>query len=1082
MFLKCKKTCHSPPAQPMSSLLWKYYHDEDVDRFRHLLSNGSTNQYATPKTHGGNTIAGHNFGSSVGSPAGYGTSPKNVMKTRPTGKQGSATKGGNVVVTKADVNSRDHAGLTLLHRAVSSTSELAMSFATALLEHPAVDLHVQDLENGWTALHRALYFGNITIARAIIDRDNHGHDGHNTPAQRSATSIIKVKDHEGNSAFDVYNAAIARRSLPRSGFAASADEQDSDVEGDDFDEETAAQASTGSHSVDGEEVWSWGSNRNFGLGFKDEDDRQHPEKISLTRPDHLLFRFYQEHIETVQSQPGFSFIDKSKPTPKSVKELPTLITNRPIIIQDVVLSKLHSAVLTTDPESNLYICGFGPGGRLGLGDETTRFGYTCVEEGSLSEKKVSSAALGQNHTLALTSDGEVSAWGTNTYGQLGYSLPRPALQDEEPICNSPRQIFGALKRERIIGIAASAIHSVAFTSTSLYTWGKNEGQLGLIDSDSRSLDCQTSPRRVAASLFKSPIVMATAINRATVVLLANHTVCAFTNYGYNIVKFPLQDNFTNYHLKSTFLTTSYDSIANHVSSITSGGDTIAATTSRGDLFTVNLKRLDTTSNASTTNPTKIKDSLSAPERVWSLRKGNWDGVRSASVAENGSVIICTHAGAVWRRIKRAKNKDAFIGHGYSKKDYKFQRVPGLTKVTAVRSTPFGAYAAIRKDCDVTRTQIAIDAQSLWQDIAPLTSISGIEPMSRTAGLPHAEYESISRESIVNKLKELVLKSPDPEEEIRRYLASQRSEGFDFELGTTSSDVRIPIHSFIIGRSPLLRTALKEYRRTAKFDLSDVLIISSKATKQAAPVKSLFGGGMSSLAVSSPAAKEISTILLLGVDFLSMLNVVIYLYCDTIIDVWHHTRSAPSMAHRFRQIRVELMKLANHLKLPKLESAARLMVDPEPQLNLDIAVAIQDPGYLASGDIIIDLSEDEEIMVHSVIMCQRCPFFDGMFNGRAGGRWLDDRRGDTGDVLRIDLKHFSLETFQLVVRYVYSDAGTELFDEVVSSDIDSFSELVLDVMAAANELMLDRLSQICQEVIGRFGKSWGGDLQAFIDLN
>jgi hypothetical protein len=31
-------------------------------------------------------------------------------------------------------------------------------------------------------------------------------------------------------------------------------------------------------------------------------------------------------------------------------------------------------------------------------------------------------------------------------------------------------------------------------------------------------------------------------------------------------------------------------------------------------------------------------------------------------------------------------------------------------------------------------------------------------------------------------------------------------------------------------------------------------------------------------------------------------------------------------------------------------------------------------------------------------------------------------------------------------------------------------ILMDVMGVANELMLDRLSQICQEVIGRFGES------------
>ena len=238
------------------------------------------------------------------------------------------------------------------------------------------------------------------------------------------------------------------------------------------------------------------------------------------------------------------------------------------------LSKLHSAILTTDPESNLYMCGFGPGGRLGTGDETTRFSYVPIEEGALAGKKVCKIALGQNHSLAVTSDGSLMSWGTNTYGQLGYTLPRPALKDEEPICSTPRQIFGPLKREAIVGIAASALHSVAHTSTSLFTWGKNEGQLGLMDSDSRSLEMQPIPRKVAASLFKAAITMVSAINSATVVLLANHTVCVFTNYGYNIVKFPLYEGFTNYHLKTNALTTRYETTMNHISHITAGGDTI----------------------------------------------------------------------------------------------------------------------------------------------------------------------------------------------------------------------------------------------------------------------------------------------------------------------------------------------------------------------------------------------------------------------------------------------------------------------------------------------------------------------------
>ena len=590
---------------------------------------------------------------------------KSRKSSGPAGNFGSG-KGSNTGLGRGDVNSRDHAGLTILHKAASSSSENALSFAMALLEHPAIDLYIQDMENGWTALHRALYFGNITLARAIIEKD------FRDPGTQGS-SVIKVKDYEGNSPFDVYNATIARRNLQSAREGGESDDGSNDTES--VQAESGADPNSIQNSVDGDEVFAWGSSRNHGLGFKDQDDRQHPEKINLKRPDHLLFRFYREYLES--NGAGNAAKDSSFSNPKSVSELPTLISNRPIVIQDVALSKLHSAILTTDPESNLYVCGFGPGGRLGTGDEMTRFSYVPIEGTALAGKRVMKIALGQNHSLAVTSEGSLMSWGTNTFGQLGYTLPRPALKDEEPICATPRQIFGPLKREFVVGAAASAIHSVVHTSTSLFTWGKNEGQLGLMDSDSRSLEVQIVPRKVAASLFKASITMVSAINSATIVLLANHTVCVFTHYGYNIVKFPLHEGFTNYHLNSNPLTTRYDSVSNHISQITAGGDTIAAVSSRGDLYTVNVRKPDNNSATSTTNPSKIKDSLSTPERVWALRKGNWDGIKSVGVTENGSVVVCTQAGAVWHRIKRAKIKDTFTAaKSFNRKDFKFQRIAG----------------------------------------------------------------------------------------------------------------------------------------------------------------------------------------------------------------------------------------------------------------------------------------------------------------------------------------------------------------------------------------------------------------------
>jgi hypothetical protein len=105
------------------------------------------------------------------------------------------------------------------------------------------------------------------------------------------------------------------------------------------------------------------------------------------------------------------------------------------------------------------------------------------------------------------------------------------------------------------------------------------------------------------------------------------------------------------------------------------------------------------------------------------------------------------------------------------------------------------------------------------------------------------------------------------------------------------------------------------------------------------------------------------------------------------------------------------------------------------------------------------------------MSIRCPFFEGLFNGRAGGQWLSERRDmrqDQSELVKVDLKHVDPATFHLVLKHLYADIGDDLFDDVVASNLDDFLDVVIDVISVANELMIDRLSQICQKLLGRFG--------------
>lgn len=106
-----------------SHLLWKAYYEDDLPAFQRYLLAAA---YNTKR--GGNTV--------IGSP--LGSSPAQARRITP----GSA-------LGKVDINGRDATGQTLLHHAASSTAETAIGFVTALIDHPFIDVYLQDHENGW---------------------------------------------------------------------------------------------------------------------------------------------------------------------------------------------------------------------------------------------------------------------------------------------------------------------------------------------------------------------------------------------------------------------------------------------------------------------------------------------------------------------------------------------------------------------------------------------------------------------------------------------------------------------------------------------------------------------------------------------------------------------------------------------------------------------------------------------------------------------------------------------------------------------------------------------------------------------
>jgi alpha-tubulin suppressor-like RCC1 family protein len=143
---------------------------------------------------------------------------------------------------------------------------------------------------------------------------------------------------------------------------------------------------------------------------------------------------------------------------------------------------------------------WGYNGNGELGDGSTAASSTPVAVDLPAGTRVTAASVGDDvHSLAVTSDGSVLAWGVNYYGQLG---------DGSTAASSTPVAVDLPAGTRVTAVAAGAGYSLAVTSDgSVLAWGYNaDGELG----DGSTVDSSTP---VAVHLPAGTRVTAVAADR-----------------------------------------------------------------------------------------------------------------------------------------------------------------------------------------------------------------------------------------------------------------------------------------------------------------------------------------------------------------------------------------------------------------------------------------------------------------------------------------------------------------------------------------------------------------------------------------
>ncbi|KAE8234233.1 hypothetical protein CF326_g725 [Tilletia indica] len=1030
-------------APPAALSLLECWEQRDLQRFRVILKGGNL-QDRSGQGQGQQQHANTSGSFSTSAGGGGGFSSGSYARSPPNGSSWGRSDGIVGPAPPSEVNRRDEYGRTSLHLVCASTDGIAIDFLHALLSHPSLNVNLQDFESGYTALHLALYAGNLPIALTLL---------------RKADTDLRIKDFEGLTPFDLYNSTISGTN-PK-----------------------------WAPEVGGSELFTWGVNRNFTLGLGDGDDRALPKSV-------LLNKVYDGYA-LANLEAGARY-DRLR-------------------IRDVAMSKLHTVVLTTERSGNVWVCGFGGNARLGRANQS----QTSLEPLKDFHDCAASVAVAQDHTVILSTNGDVYTYGQNKFAQLGYvlekgqgivgstsggslrgggaptatfigsstgpqlggSLGNPSAGSaaipgtnqplELDLQISPRKVSGVLKKEYVKGAAASKIHTAVFTADALYTWGTNTGQLGY---DRSATPVQILPRKVTSITAAQPIKQIAATEFATACVLESDDVIVFHNDGQFRLQFPATPT-TRFPAGKEVYASRRVQRKIRVAKITSSGTTFAALSDMGDLFTFSLEHPSEYVKSGGSN---VRPEVST---IWSVRR-KFTAVRDVAIGGDGSIILSTESGHVFVRERRAggdkvggaaKSKASASSGG--KHAFKFQQIPYLQRVVKVATNESGGWAAIKADAPLR--DIRIRGRSIEEDLQSLLPHLKVRDISQHG---FEEEREISVEVVEADRKAVVDdEDTDSDEEsenedsvshrhlrvgkllgeaVRRWGLAEGSERdaygpnnlvppFGCDMFVIAEGRYIPAHRIVFAvRVPALREALASPNSAGGEDVPAGVRVHQ-------------------------VTDSVVTLALPNCGFPTAIFLLHYLYTNDLPAVWttsiglqiaaqyHASKMVPSAIQTELLGLVQLLGLQDSLR-PCLTSPNprspphTLRKDMETLFQTQVAVEVS-ASPLRDTELLLS---DRIVPCHSVIL-RRSPFYADFFRPEWTSKRFENGR------IQVHMQHLRWEVARLLLMHLYTDAGVELFkgaDEDRTPD--QFIDFVLEVLAAADEWALAKMKQVCSLLLRR----------------
>ncbi|KAF9171871.1 hypothetical protein BGX21_006761 [Mortierella sp. AD011] len=871
-------------------------------------------------------------------------------------------------------------------------------------------------EFGFTSLHRAIAENNVDKVKALLSNPK-----------------LDINDKDLESGWTALHRALYFGNLRIALLLTQHKDIDTTIE--DKDRNTAVDLCQATLPVSlptpenddlcpGDALYTWGSNSNFTLGHNDGDDRKIPELVKFP---------YQTNTITF-------------PRAKSAKP----------ILHQLSMSKFHTAIATSEPGFTGKVWGFGTNGRLGL----DRKMQLCPAPVSGVSGNIVFTALGRDHTVYITNRGEVYTLGNNKYGQLGYVSEIPK-NGQDPIQITPKRVILAIAKLMIVGAAASRWHTVVHTNTELYTFGFNYGQLGY----ERKGDIQMGPRKVA-SIPSGLILQVAASDSATACLMSSNDVIVFYKYAYHKVNFSLNPYPDWFSAANAYTIVN----ENRPEKISCSENKFGMMTKWGDIHVWSYPEVDASITLGSIPPNYSIPFSSItppdkPRRVWTFGGDRTKAIDFA-MGQNGSVIMLTRGGHVYI----GTNKGSSIG-----RNVKWQRVAHLDRVVQVYANPSGAWAAFRSES--TLTPVVVRRGCLASDLEQSLSQFHL----------YRNNEKNHGKSIETKAAGEDDDDDDDDQKVevdpwrintQGWQDIEKSWDFDvvplLDLTTKTAD-----HTgMTVSGSHLFDVELQAGKRVLgahRIILAARSIVLHRAFVDTPRARTKVGSLVTIEPTKDGSTGRILYTILLDVEFTTAVLLLQFFYSDRFDSFWDALDLPKASKQYAFKVRQELYHLSLELSLPTLQGALQYSFTHvcSASLSKNMDQVLQDPvRFQKLADVRLLLKNGHSIDGHQMVLGHRSPFFNAMFvrtdewvRARQGPRSLPGPGEESeDDILEIDMKHLDLESTALVMKYIYTDCGPEMFDSAEKDDMDDLIQLVINVLVIADELLMDRLKEICEKVL------------------